>query len=398
MGCDLPAARKPPPRLTLAGGGGQSAPMHIVHLETGRHLYGGARQALILVDGLRRRGVAGTLACTAGSALAGEARRRGLPVRELRMAGDLDLGFVGRFGGLLDELRPDLLHVHSRRGADWLGGLAAARTGLPALLTRRVDRAEGWPARLKYRPYRRVVAISTTIRRQLEALGLHPPRLALIRSAVEPALQEPAWSRARLAREFGLDPRCLLVGCVAQLIPRKGHAQLLEAWQAVAAGCPQARLLLFGQGPLQARLQRQLQGLGLTGSVVLAGFRSDLSAFLGRLDVLVHAALEEGLGLAVLEAGAAGVPVVAFRAGGVGEIVVDGETGLLVPAGDTGALAAALRSLLEDEAQRRALGVAAWEHVAREHRVADMVEAYLTLYRDLVETPPGHGSLRRPAG
>ncbi|MCQ3934786.1 MAG: glycosyltransferase family 1 protein [Gammaproteobacteria bacterium] len=360
--------------------------MHVVHLETGRHPYGGARQALILMRGLKARSVEGTLACTAGGQLAGEARRLGLALRELPMRGDHDLGFIGRFATLLRELQPDLVHVHSRRGADWFGGLAARRAGIPALLTRRVDRSEGLLSRLKYRPYGRVVAISTAIRRQLESVGLRPPQLALVRSAVEPALQDPAWSRERLAREFSLDPRCQLVGCVSQLIARKGHAELLQAWRAVAPACPQARLLLFGQGPLEASLRRRVRTLGLEASVLFAGFRPDLASFIGRLDVLAHAASAEGLGLAVLEAEAAGVPVVAFRAGGVPEIVADGRTGYLVRAGDAAAFAIALTELLQNEARRKALGAAAWDWVAREFRVADMVDAYLTLYRDLAET------------
>ncbi len=361
--------------------------MQIVHLETGRHLYGGARQALILVRGLQARGVGGTLVCTAGGEVGAEARRLGLPVRELPMSGDFDFGFTRRLAALLGELEPDILHVHSRRGADWMGGRAARRLRLPAVLTRRVDRPEGWLGRLKYRPYGRVVAISTAIRHQLEAVGLRPPRLVLIRSAVEPALQDPAWSRERLVREFALDPRCQLVGCVAQLIPRKGHLELLDAWRAVADACPTARLLLFGQGPLEGYLRRRVHALGLEGSVVFAGFRADLGTFLGRLDVLVHAALEEGLGLAVLEAQAAGVPVVAFRAGGVPEIVIDGRTGYLVRSGDAPAFAIALTELLQNDARRKACGAAAWERAAREFRVADMVDAYLTLYRDLAETP-----------
>jgi glycosyltransferase involved in cell wall biosynthesis len=231
-----------------------------------------------------------------------------------------------------------------------------------------------------------VVAISTAIRRQLEAAGLPAARLALIRSAVEPALQEPAWSRERLARELGLDPRCQLVGCVAQLIPRKGHAELFQAWREVAGACPRARLLLFGQGPLEATLRRRVRALGLEASVVFAGFRPHITAFLGRLDVLAHPALAEGLGLVVLEAQAAGVPVVAFRAGGVPEIVADGRTGYLVRAGDSAAFAIALTELLQNEARRQALGAAAWDWVAREFRVADMVAAYLTLYRDVIET------------
>ena len=363
--------------------------MHIVHLETGRHIYGGARQVLLLLRGLKARGIDNTLACTAGSAIAAEATRQGIAVRGLPMHGDLDLMFVSRFAGLLRELHADLVHVHSRRGADWLGGIAARRAGVPAILTRRVDRADGrLAAALKYRPYARVIAISTAIRQQLERAGVAPARLALIRSAVDAQLLEPAWSRERLAREFALDPRCQLVGCVAQLIPRKGHELLIEAWHGIARDCPDARLLLFGEGPLEARLRRTIRAAGLDGSVILAGFRADLPAFVGRLDLLAHPALEEGLGLAVLEAQAAGVPVVAFRAGGVPEIVADGRTGYLVRAGDVPALGIALTELLQNVARRRAFGEAAWAWVAKEFRVADMVGAHLTLYRDVIETGP----------
>lgn len=361
--------------------------MHVAHLETGRHLYGGARQVLLLARGLKARGIGGTVVCAAGSAVATEAGRAGLDVREVPMRGDLDLRFTGRLARLLGELAPDLLHVHSRRGADWLGGRAARRAGVPAILTRRVDSPEGrLAAALKYRPYARVVAISQAVRAQLVAAGVPPARLALVRSAVEPQLLEPAWSRERLAREFALDPRAPLAGCVAQLIPRKGHGVLLAAWREVAAACPEARLLLLGQGPLEAALRREAAAAGIGRSVVFAGFRADLPAFLGRLDVLVHPALAEGLGLAVLEAQAAGVPVVACRAGGVAEAIADGRTGYLVAPGDAAALAIALTELLQNPARRKAMSEAAWQWAAREFRVADMVDGYLTLYREVVDT------------
>lgn len=361
--------------------------MHVLHLETGRHVYGGARQVLLLCRGLQGRGVKTTLACPAGSEIEDAATRSGIAVHALPMRGDLDLPFIGRFARLLGALAPDIVHVHSRRGGEWLGGRAAARAGIPAVLTRRVDRAEGrLAAGLKYRPYRRVVVIAEHIRRQLERAGVPAARIALIRSAVDAALVEPAWSRERLAREFQLDPRSPLVGCVAQLIPRKGHEPLFRAWREVVQACPAARLLLFGRGAWEARLRRLARDAGIEGSVRFAGFRADLPEFLGRLDLVVHPALEEGLGLAVLEAQAAGVPVVAFRAGGVPEIVADGRTGYLVRAGDASALAIALTGLLQDETRRRLFAQAAWEFAAREFRVADMVAAYLTLYRGLVET------------
>jgi glycosyltransferase involved in cell wall biosynthesis len=361
--------------------------MRVVHLETGRHLYGGARQVLLLARGLKERGVEITLACTAGSAIAAEAARQGLAIRELAMHGDLDLPFVGRFTRLLRELRPDLVHVHSRRGADWLGGIAARRAGVRAVLTRRVDRPENrLVAAFRYRPYARVVAISAAIRAQLEASGLAPGRLCVIRSAVDPKVLEPAWSRERLAREFALDPRAELIGCVAQLIPRKGHGLLIESWGSVARAHPGARLLLFGQGPLEARLRQLILAAGLGGSVILAGYRADMLSFLARLDLLVHPALAEGLGLAVLEAQAAGVPVVAFRSGGVPEIVADGHTGCLVNTGDVPALTRAITELLGNPARRRALGEEARRRALGEFGVADMVSAHLTLYRDLIET------------
>lgn len=360
--------------------------MHIVHLETGRRLYGGARQALVLARALQGRGVTSTLACTAGSLVAAEAMRLGLAVRTLPMRGDPDLLFSLRFSRLLRELAPDIVHVHSRRGADWFGAIAARRARIPAVLSRRVDRPEGRIGVLKYPLYRKVIAISAAIRQQLEDAGVAPSRIELIRSAVDAERVEPVWSRERLAREFQLDARCQLVGCIAQFIARKGHEPLFAAWREVAAACPDARLLLFGRGPLERRLRRFARSAGIEGSVVFAGFRPDLPAFLGRLDLVVHPALEEGLGLAILEAEAAGVPVVAFRAGGVPEIVADGRTGYLVRAGDAPALALALISLVQDEQRRRAFGEAAWEWVAREFRVADMVDRHLILYRDLVET------------
>jgi len=360
--------------------------MHIAHLETGRHVYGGARQVLLLAAGLVARGVTTTLICTAGGAVAAEARRQGLAVRELPMHGELDLAFIDRCARLLRETGAGLLHVHSRRGADWLGARAARRAALPAVLTRRVDRPEsaligGW----KYRPYARVVAISAAIHAQLAAAGVPRSRLALIPSAV-PLPAAPAWTRERLAQEFGLQPGQPLVGCIAQLIPRKGHALLLEAWPAILAACPGAQLLLFGQGPEEGRLRATIAARGFGGSVILAGFRHDLPQFLGRLDLVVHPASAEGLGLAVLEAQAAGVPVVACRAGGVPEILADGETGVLVPSGDAAALAAAVAGLLGAEPRRAALGAAARARVAREFGVADMVSRYLTLYGEVIET------------
>jgi len=366
-----------------------------LHLETGRHLYGGPQQVLLLLDGLARRGQRVALACPTDSAIAAAARGAGHRVITHPISGDLDIAAVTFLTRLVQQERPALLHAHSRRGADYFGGLAAALARVPAVLTRRVDNPDTpLVGTLKYRAYDRVVAISDAVRAQLEREGVDPRKLRTIRSAVDAAACQPAWTRDQLDAEFGLDPASPVVAVVAQLIPRKNHALILDAWPLVRARCPQAQLLILGTGPLEAALKSRVADQeSLEDAVTFAGFRPELRAFLGRVDLLVHAARKEGLGVALLEAQAAGVPVVALAAGGVPEAVADGTTGLLVdPGGDPArdeagpaeALADAIAVLLGDPGLRRQLGQAAAARMRAEFSPDRMVEDYLALYREML--------------
>jgi glycosyltransferase involved in cell wall biosynthesis len=327
---------------------------------------------------LAAQGIAGTLACPAGSAIAAAAAGRGLPVATHPLGGDLDLAAVRFLHGLLRTGRFNVLHAHSRRGADVFGGIAAAMAGVPAVLTRRVDNPDTpVVGTLKYRAYHQIVAISAAVRDQLVADGVPAGRVRVIRSAIGADACLPTWARERFLAEFGLAPGDEVVGVVAQLIPRKGHRLLLEAWPAVRNVCPRARLLVFGTGPLEGEL---VALAGASAGVHFAGFRPDLGEFLGHIDVLAHPALAEGLGVSLLEAQAAGVPVVGFRCGGVPEAVADGQTGLLVEPGDTLALGDAILGLLQDPARRPALGAAGRARIRAEFSPAAMAAAYAEVY------------------
>ena len=141
------------------------------------------------------------------------------------------------------------------------------------------------------------------------------------------------------------------------------------------------KVVCFGRGPLERRLRAELDGArGLARHVVLAGFRADLPALVPGLDLLVHPAGREGLGLALLEAASAGVPVVACAVGGVPDVVVDGETGVLVPRDDAAAMVRALRALLAAPDERRRFGAAARRHVERRFETARLVAAHHALY------------------
>jgi glycosyltransferase involved in cell wall biosynthesis len=357
--------------------------MRIAHVEAGRHLYGGAAQVNYLLEGLTGRGVENLLLCPPGSELGAAAPAAS--VRALPMRGELDVTLVPRLAAQLKRLKPDLVHVHSRRGADLYGGFAAALAGLPAVLTRRVDAPEPRYARLKYRPYGAVVALSRAIEEQLVAAGVARHRIVRISSGVDTQRYRPdAAASERVRALFGLRPDALVVGVVSQLIERKRHSWLFELLPELVRECPELAVLCFGRGPLESRLRSELDARGLVKHVVLAGFRRDLPALLPGLDVLAHPADREGLGLALLEAASAGVPVVACAVGGVPDVVVDGETGVLVPRDDAAAMARALRALLAAPVERRRLGAAARRHVERRFEVGRLVSAHHSLYTRLL--------------
>ena len=363
--------------------------MRTVHLETGRHLYGGGAQVLYLVAGLVARGEDALLVAAEGSGIATEAAARGLPMETLPLSGEGDLSFIPRFRALLRRTAPELVHLHSRRGADTLGLAAARWAGIPVVLSRRVDNREPpWLARLKYGRCRRVVAISDEIRRVLLSQGVPGDRVVTVRSAVDPSgIPHQCRDRAAFLSEMEFPEDARVAGMAAQFIRRKGHHVLLEAVPRVLEAVPRARFVLFGRGPLEEEVRQAVTDAGLQDHVRLAGFRRDLPHLLPCLDLLVHPAFTEGLGVALLEAGAAGIPVVGTRAGGIPEVVVHGRTGLLVPPGDAGELAGALGALLGSPERCRAMGQEARRFVEEERSVDAMVEGNLAVYRDVLDEP-----------
>jgi glycosyltransferase involved in cell wall biosynthesis len=363
--------------------------LRIVHLETGTHVYGGALQVLLLVEGLQKRGIENTLVVPEGTELEAEARRRELPVSALPMAGEADFLFPFRFQRLLKSVIPELVHLHSRRGGDTLGGLGARWAGMPVVMTRRVDNPEpAWAVGAKYGLYHRVVTISEAIRKVLVGQGVDPGKIRCVPSALDPGPYQGPCGQERFLEEFGLNADHTVVFMAAQFIPRKGHDVLLAAIPSILENHPGARFLLFGKGPLQEEVKRKVAAAHLEGSVQLPGFREDLPNLLPCADLLVHPATMEGLGVILLQAGAAGLPVVAAASGGIPEAVDDGVTGLLVPPENPEALAAAASELLADPARARAMGKAGRERIRSRFSVEAMVEGNLSVYKELVESMP----------
>lgn len=311
------------------------------------------------------------------------ARAAGLETAPVRMRGPLDLPALGRLAGLIRRERVSLVHTHSSIDG-WLGGMAARLCRVPVVRTRHVS----IPIRRGLNPvYRwladRVITSGEAIRRMVVEAGVPPERVVAIPAGVN--LEAfPFGARApETARALGLGHP--VIGSVAMFRGSKGHPQLLQAFAMVREKRPGASLLLVGDGIRRAWVEQLAREANLGAAVVFTGFRPDVPTLLGTMDCFAQASTRtEGVPQALLQAFAAGVPVVASRIGGIPEVVIDGETGLLVPSESPEALAAGIERVLDDPeaaAQRaragRALVEARFSHV-------QAIDRLLRVYAELL--------------
>ncbi len=360
--------------------------MTVVHVEAGMHLYGGALQVFYLLRGLANKPVRSVLVCPEGSAIAEAARNVVDKVYEMPMSGDLDIGFISRLKWVLKEEKADLVHLHSRRGADVLGGIAARWAGVESICSRRVDNPESpFIAKLKYRLFNQVITISNGIREVLLSEGVPENKVLCVHSAVDVERFDKAAEREWFLAEFDLPADSRVLAVIAQLIHRKGHRHLFAALPEVIKKYPDVQVFLFGKGPKEAELKQQIIDQGLGKHVRLIGFRDDLHRVMVNLHAVVHPADMEGLGVSLLQAAAAGVPMIGTRAGGIPEIVRHEVNGLLVEPENSDQLRDAMLRLLSDDTQARVWGEAGKQIAKTEFSIEAMVEGNFKVYQRLLD-------------
>jgi glycosyltransferase involved in cell wall biosynthesis len=179
-----------------------------------------------------------------------------------------------------------------------------------------------------------------------------------------------------------------VIGCIAHFADHKDHRNLIAAAAQLAAARPDVRFLLVGEGELRPEIELQVNNLRLRDIIILVGFRSDIPQLLAAMDVVVLASHHEGLGTSLLDAMAMARPVVATAVGGIPEIVIEGETGRLVPPRDPVALADALLALVADAALRARLGAAGRKRLLERFSAEAMVERTESVYRALLARRP----------
>jgi glycosyltransferase involved in cell wall biosynthesis len=310
--------------------------------------------------------------------LANEVEASGVPVMAFDKASRLGLFTIVRMAAALRRIRPSLVQTHGEGGVFW-GVPAALLAGIPvvSLVYQHHDTvSKRLAVRAGLRVPATVIAGSRSIARYAQVqLGVRTDRIQTIYCGIEPA----RFTGDRAERP--VDAEWPVIVTVGRLVKFKGHRTLVSAFTSVRRQYPNARLLIVGEGPERNTLESHAAHLGVAGAVTFAGTVYPTNEVLEQADVFVFPSLEEPQGLAILEAYAAGVPVVASRTGGILEMLDHEVDGLLVEPGDDRGLAEAIRRLLEDEPLRSACVAHARTRLPA-FDVDRLAEQYLEIYRN----------------
>jgi glycosyltransferase involved in cell wall biosynthesis len=340
---------------------------------------GAERHALQLMRGLRERGHEALYAGPMAGWLGQQLQADGFDGIDLPLRGLIDLPSIWRLARYARDVKADLIHGHLTRGA-YYAGYAARLAGLPNVVTAHSDNAGK-----HFGHADRIIAVSQAVADFLQRCGYDPRRIRMVHHGIASCLQPDMREATRHKLGLSADEPCLLMA--ARIVPAKGHDTALRA---LAMLKPRNwTLLLAGDhhGDLGPQMQALARELGITDRVRFLGLREDVPALLAASDLLLAPSRREALSLTLLEASACCLPIVASRVGGIGEVVQDGVSGILVPPDAPEALAAALSELLDDKSRRQAMGACARQHFETcftENLMFDQTEA---VYREACKLP-----------
>ncbi len=357
-----------------------------------------------LLKGLDRDRFSATVCCLTSAAgpYADDIRQLGIDVYSIGFQGLRIFRYPHRVAGQLFRLarlirreRPDIVHGYLF-WAYVLGTFAARAARVPRVVSSRRSLGNFKAGKLHYLLLERlsnamtslVIANSRAVRADAMRQEKLPPRKVIVIYNGVDSSQFRATAPAALVEDLQLQDAEPVVTVVANFIDYKGHGFFFDAWRRVAATVPSAVAILVGDGPERAKWEGRIMADALGSSVRFVGSRRDIPAILALTDIVVHPSLEEGFSNAILEAMAAGRPVVATAVGGNTEAIQDGRTGILVPARDSEALAAAILILAREPGRAREMGSAGRERVARHFSVEQMVRSYESVYERLLAGTP----------
>lgn len=372
---------------------------HIVHGVLSLDLGGLERLVLDLVKIGVQRGHRVSVVCVERPGkLAGQAEDMGANVVCLNKPRGRSRQAVADAELLLRELQPDVLHTH-QIGALWYLGQAAARMGLAGVVhtehSDHVRLATGWLGKLRARYLwwrggrlaARICCVSDDVATAMRRLGTVPSgRVKVVPNGIDTDVYGDRSRRNELRKRLGLCREgdaagAVVVGTVGRLTEVKRQDLLLRAVASLSESFPRLRLLLVGDGPERARLEEFAATLGIAERTVFAGYQARPEEYLAAMDLFALTSRHEALPLALLEAWASGVPVVASAVGGIPKVVEQGRTALLFPSGDCEALVETLRIVLSDTELASKLALSGAAEVQAKYSLQRMADNYEQQYQ-----------------
>ena len=376
-----------------------SRELRVLHIQKVKGIGGSENHLLTLLPRLKAHGFHATMLVLTGgtkgsSEFVDRMRQSSVETLVYRIRCLLDPLLLVGLLRLLKLRRFDLVHTHLVH-ADLIGGLAGrlSAIGAPIISTRHGDdffrssrvfqRLLGWHSRLPHH----LICISDHVKRFSISMERIPEeKITRIYYGLDCPSAPP---RRASPKELGVKNGERVIGIVARLVPEKGHSTLLLAFKEVVKRFPSAVLVIVGDGPLRNELVRLTASLRLSQKVRFLGFRRNPAALMPAFDFFVHPSRQEGFGLVFLEAMAAGLPIVATRVSAIPEVVVDGQTGLLVAKDNPTELSSALLRFLSNPELARRMGEAGHERLRQEFKTQKMTRETSRLYEHQIRRLKG---------
>jgi glycosyltransferase involved in cell wall biosynthesis len=363
----------------------------ILHVSTPTTWRGGEQQAAYLTIALKVSGIIQIVLCPDQSALSAKMKAAAIPVESFSSRGLLYIKLARHIAKLCKEKQIDIIHCHdSHAHSAAVISASLFNNPTPIIVSRRVDFPvssnflSGW--KYNHPSVKRIICVSEMIKTITAPTIKDPSRLAVVYSGIDLTRYKTLNTDRKLIAELNLDPSVRLVGNISALADHKDYPTFLHTAAAICKEKDDIHFIIAGNGPEEEKIKSIILEQNLSDKVHLLGFRDDVVQVMQSLDVFLMTSITEGLGTIVLDAFAAGIPVVATRAGGIPEMVVDGVTGLLADPGDVCGLNNATLRILNNPDLRNDLIENGKERV-KDFSFQATAEKTLEIYREESETP-----------
>ena len=368
---------------------GMNPPRKVLHLLQGLDVGGLEYMVVALVNRLNRENFLPSVCCFDTLGKLQDNLLDDTKVTLLQRKSGIDLLYPFKLASLLKKNGIEIVHLHNST-AFFYGVLAGkiagnkriiytehARDIIPNIKVRLMDKI------LSYMTDRIVVVAEFLKKNLVEREWMNPSAITVIYNGIEGISFNRQYDRSEIFQELNITPTAKIIGIVARLDPIKNHRCLIRSMKKVAIFFPDTVLLIIGDGPLRHELEELVLSEGLQKIIFFLGIRDDIPRLLSVLDVFVLCSLSEGLPLTILEAMAAGCPIVATAVGGIPEIIQDGREGNIIPSDDPDKLAEAISGILGNEEKRREMGDKAKKRFEEKFTLRAMVKKYEELYDSL---------------